>query len=44
LPLFRKSKNGQDPIVTVDAVEQIVPEIRGLLADRWHSSRELGKN
>jgi hypothetical protein len=34
--MFRISRNGQEPIVNVDAVEQIEPEIRALPQGRWH--------
>jgi hypothetical protein len=33
--MFRISRNGQEPIVDVDAVEQIEPEIRALPPGRW---------
>jgi hypothetical protein len=35
-PMFRISRNGQEPIVNIDHVAQIEPEIRALPAGRWH--------
>jgi hypothetical protein len=33
---YRISRNGQEPIVNVDDLSQIEPEIHALPPDRWH--------
>jgi hypothetical protein len=34
--MYRISRNGHEPIINVDTVEQIEPEIPDLPAGRWH--------
>jgi hypothetical protein len=34
--MFRISRNGQEPIINVDDLAQIEPEIRALPPGRWH--------